>query len=96
MGYPENIPDEFNIKKHGKFTANFVKVAPPIEPQFWIPIYGVIIGSIFGWSIPKMSEWIKGSKQRKEFIKYQKEIDFSYSDKLEMHDLKKLDGIMIK
>jgi hypothetical protein len=40
-------------------------VPPPIPPEYWIPLYGVIISSIVGWSIPNIIGWINTKKQRK-------------------------------
>ena len=41
----------------GNFTANFKEVPPPIPPEYWIPLYGVIISTVIGWSIPSIIGW---------------------------------------
>jgi hypothetical protein len=63
------------VTKSGTFTANFKALLPPIPAAYWIPLYGVIISSIVGWSIPTIIGAIKSKKQGRSLGRYQKEID---------------------
>ncbi|HYV52443.1 MAG TPA: YncE family protein, partial [Candidatus Eisenbacteria bacterium] len=73
------------VTKSGTFTANFKALLPPIPAAYWIPLYGVIISSIVGWSIPTIIGAIKSKKQGQSLGRYQNEIeslfDASKSDK---------------
>ena len=40
-------------------SANFKEVPPPIPPEYWIPLYGVIVSIVVGWSIPSIIGWTK-------------------------------------
>jgi len=63
------------VTKSGTFTANFKALLPPIPAAYWIPLYGVIISSIVGWSIPTIIGAIKSKKQGRSLGRYQKEVD---------------------
>jgi YVTN family beta-propeller protein len=73
------------VTKTGTFTANFKALLPPIPAAYWIPLYGVIVSSIVGWSIPTIIGAIKSKKQGQSLGRYQNEIeslfDASKSDK---------------
>ena len=66
------------VTKSGTFTANFKAVLPPIPAAYWIPLYGVIVSSIVGWSIPTIIGAIKSKKQGRSLGRYQNEIDSLY------------------
>ena len=55
----------FNITKYGTFTANFNVLPPPIPPQYWIPLYGIVFSTVVAWSIPSIFGWFKARTQRK-------------------------------
>ena len=55
----------FKVDQFGNFTAQFEKLDPPIPPEFWIPLYGIIVSSIVGWSIPSIVAWINLKRQLK-------------------------------
>ncbi len=55
-----------NITQFGSFSAIFRAVPPPIPSEYWIPIYGVIISTLIGWSIPNIIGWLKSRKQSEE------------------------------
>lgn len=60
MGYPtEDIASKLDVTEFGNFTANFKEVPPPILAEYWIPLYGVIISTVVGWSIPSIIGWTK-------------------------------------
>jgi YVTN family beta-propeller protein len=71
LTYPRIAVDNassLNMTRHGNFSANFERVPPPIPPEYWIPLYGIIVSSIVGWSIPSIIGWIKARKNRKESL----------------------------
>ena len=92
-----NLSDEsaiFNVTHNGNFTANFEKVPPPIPPEYWIPLYGVIVSSIVGWSIPSIIGWIKAKRQRARLGRYKRRIDSLYNDgKSNQSDVEDLDNL---
>ncbi|MGC1928568.1 MAG: beta-propeller fold lactonase family protein, partial [Candidatus Nitrosopolaris sp.] len=85
------------VTQFGIFTANFKALSPPIPPAYWIPLYGVIVSSIVGWSIPGIIGAIKSKKQGRSLGRYQNEIDSLYDDgKLDKNDIKKLEDLSAK
>jgi hypothetical protein len=70
------------------FTANFERVPLPI------PLYGVIVSSIVGWSIPSIIGWIKAKRQGARVDHYYKRISCLYNDgKLDENDIEPLDRL---
>ena len=84
-----------SITQFGNFTANFEKVPPPIPLEYWIPLYGVIVSSIVGWSIPSILGWVKTKRQIRIVNQYHRKINSLYADdnKLDENDIKKLDAL---
>ena len=94
---PKDNAAIFTIKHHGKFTANFIKGTPLIPTEYIIPLYGVIVSSIVGWSIPSIIGSIRAFNQRRRLRQYQKEMDSLYLDnRLDEEDISKLDRIIGK
>ena len=56
---PNDTAAVLNTSEFGNFTANFKEVSPPIPAEYWIPLYGVIVSTIVGWSIPNIIGWTK-------------------------------------
>jgi hypothetical protein len=78
-----------NDDRYGSFTANFKALPPPIPPEYWITLYGVIVSSIVGWSIPGIIGWIKSKTQIRRANQYHKRIHFLHyvdDDKLYQND----------
>jgi YVTN family beta-propeller protein len=76
LGLKPNDPSAtLYVTKSGTFTANFKALLPPIPAAYWIPLYGVIVSSIVGWSIPTIIGAIKSKKQGRSLGRYQNEID---------------------
>jgi YVTN family beta-propeller protein len=91
---PKDNAAIFNVTQFGNFTANFQTVPPPIPPEYWIPLYGVVISSIVGWSIPSIIGWIKSKKQRKTVNQYLKRTNSLYNDgKVDENDIESLDRL---
>lgn len=51
------------VNRYGTFTANFKPLQQPIPPEFWFLLVGIILSSLFGWSIPSIAGWYKARKQ---------------------------------
>jgi hypothetical protein len=83
-----------DVTHNGNFSANFEKVAPPLPPEYWTPLYGVIVTTIVGWSIPSIIGWIKTKKQGRILRKYHKIIDsLHHDDKSGQNDTSSLDKL---
>ena len=85
------------VTQFGIFTAHFKALPTPIPPAYWIPLYGVIVSSVVGWSIPSIIGAIRSKRQGRSLGRYQNEIDSLYDDgKLGKDDIKKLDDLSAK
>jgi len=87
FGFGGNYESSLNATQYGNFTANFEKVPPPIPSEYWIPLYGIIVSSIVGWSIPSIIGWIKAKRQIARLNNYHNEIISTHTDKLETIDI---------
>jgi len=69
LGNNSTIPmggaSTLTVNRYGTFTANFKPAPPPIPTQYLAPLYGIIITSIIGWSIPNVIGWARARTQRK-------------------------------
>jgi uncharacterized membrane protein len=84
----------FHVSQFGNFTANFKEVPPPIPPEYWIPLYGIVVSSIVGWSIPSIIGWIKVKRQGRRINQYHKRIKCLRDDgKLDDNDIKDLNKL---
>jgi uncharacterized membrane protein len=94
---PNDTSATFDITRYGTFTANFKAIPPPIPPEYWIPLYGIIVSSIVGWSIPSIIGWIKSKRQVRRVNQYHKKIYLLYVDdnKLDENDIKTLNTLKI-
>jgi YVTN family beta-propeller protein len=91
---PNDTSAAFVIDRYGSFTANFKHSPPAIPTEYWIPLYGVIVSSIVGWSIPSIIGWIKGRRQRRSANRYYQKINCLYDDgKLDENGIKSLDRL---
>ena len=60
LGIKPNDPfATFNVNRYGTFTANFKPTPPPIPPEFLYLLLGIILSSLFGWSIPSIMGRVK-------------------------------------
>ena len=57
---------KLKITKFGSFTANFKELPPPLPSEYWIPLYGLIIG----FFIPSIIKWLNGWGQRRNLTEY--------------------------
>jgi YVTN family beta-propeller protein len=80
--------------KFGKFVARFEEVPPPFPSEYLIPLYGIIVSSIVGWSIPSIISWIRVRREGRASDEYHKRIQSLYNDgKLDHADIKPLNKI---
>lgn len=84
-----------NITRFGNFTANFEKLPPPLPDEYLIPLYGIIVSSIVGWSIPSIIGGIKTKRQERKLFSIHKKINHVWDDKiLDLNDVNKLDSLV--
>jgi YVTN family beta-propeller protein len=94
MGFKSNDNSTLEVLKYGNYTANFKAIPPPIPPEYWIPLYGVIVSSIVGWSIPSIVGWIKAKKQQRRVKSRHLCIKSLYDDnRLDEKDIADLNGL---
>ncbi|HEX5978529.1 MAG TPA: YncE family protein, partial [Nitrososphaeraceae archaeon] len=83
-----------NMSKFGNFTANFKEIPPPVSSEYLIPLYGIIITTIVGWSIPSIIGWTKSKRDVGKLNYYHKQITSLYGDgKLDENDIGALDRL---
>jgi uncharacterized membrane protein len=83
---PNDTSATFDINRFGTFTANFKAVPPPVPPEYWIPLYGIIVSTIVGWSIPTIIGWIKSKTQTRRANQYHKRFHSLYSDNNKLYE----------
>ena len=93
FGYKPDDPAA-SLFQFGDYTANFKALPPPIPSEYLIPLYGIIITTIVGWSIPSIINWIRTKSNIKTLSYYHKEIISIYNDgKLDEKDFEHLNVI---
>jgi YVTN family beta-propeller protein len=91
---PNDPSTTFDVNGYGTFTANFKPLPPALPAEYWIPLYGIIVSSIVGWSIPSIIGAVKTKRQDGKSNQYYKRINDLYSDgKLDEKDIADLDGL---
>lgn len=84
-----NTSSAFNVIQYGSFTANFDKRPPPLPPEYWGILFGVIVTYLVGtWFIPTIIGWFKAKRQHRSLRKYRKRIDSLNDGKLDSNDIK--------
>ena len=76
----------FDVNRFGTFTANFKAVPPPVPPEYWVPLYGIIVSTIVGWSIPSIIGWMKSKTQIRRANQYHKRIHSLYTDNNQLYE----------
>ena len=69
--------DTLTPTKFGKFVARFEEVPPPFPSEYLIPLYGIIVSSIVGWSIPSIVSWVRAKREGRMSDEYHKRIQSS-------------------
>jgi YVTN family beta-propeller protein len=96
LGMKPNDPSAtFDVNKFGTFTANFKAVPPPVPPQYWIPLYGIIVSTIVGWSIPSIIGWTRARTKRKKTVKEYADIINSLSSASDRNSLDRIKNQVI-
>lgn len=86
----------FTVNDYGNFTANFIEVTPPIPNEYLFPLYGIIVSTIIGWSIPSIIGWIKTRTDVRKLNYFHKKIFNLYGDgKLDDDDIDPLNKLKI-
>jgi YVTN family beta-propeller protein len=93
---PKDTSATFNIDRFGTFTANFKAVPPSVPPEYWIPLYGIIVSTIVGWSIPSIIGWIRARIKRKESVKEYDDIINSLSNAIDRKSLDRINNQVIR
>ena len=92
--YNDTAETSFCINQYGTFTANFRELPAPLPIEYWIPIYGLIISTIIGASIPSIILWARTKRDIKKSIIHLKKIKAIYEegrhDKVDLESLNKL------
>jgi hypothetical protein len=92
---PNDLSATFDVNKFGTFTANFKAVPPPVPPQYWIPLYGIIVSTIVGWSIPSIIGWTRARTKRKKTVKEYADIINSLSSASDRNSLDRIKNQVI-
>jgi len=63
----------FCLTQYSTFTATFKELPDPIPAQYWIPLYGILVSTVIGWSIPNIIGWVKSKSDiRKSSLHHNK------------------------
>jgi hypothetical protein len=80
-------------KEYVPIEAAFKK-KPAIPSEYWIPLYGIIVSTVVGWSIPSIITWRKSKKQITRLNSYHQELTSLYDDgKLDERDIIRLNTL---
>jgi len=91
---PNDASATFDVNRFGTFTANFKPVPPSIPPEYWIPLYGIIVSTVVGWSIPSIIGSVKAKRQGKRANQYYERINRLYDDgKLDENNIPDVDKL---
>ncbi len=92
---PNDPSVTFDVNAYGSYTAHFKPLPPAVPAEYWIPLYGVIVSSIVGWSIPSIVGWVRAKRQGGKAYHYYKRINYLNSnsrlEENEITDLYKLE-----
>lgn len=95
--YNDTAKTSFCITQYGTFTASFKALPPAIPSEYLFPLYGIIVSTVIGFSIPSIINWINSKKQISRLNSYNnsfQEITSVYGDgKLDEKDIKQLDTL---
>jgi hypothetical protein len=82
------------VNDFGTFTAYFRALPPAIPSEYWIPLYGIIVDTVVGWSIPSIISWRKSKNQTDRLNSYHQDITSLYDDgKLDEKDIEPLNTL---
>ena len=91
---PKDPPATLTINRFGNFTAYFRALPPAIPSEYLIPLYGIVVSTVVGFSIPSIINWRKSKKQTSRLNSYHREMTSLYDDgKLDESDTEHLNLI---
>ena len=92
---PKDSSADFTVTQFGTFTANFEKLPPPIPEEYLIPLYGIIVSTVVGWSIPSIIGGIRTKRQEKRLYSIHMKINLLWDDgRLDLDDIEPLEKII--
>ena len=77
---PDKPEAKLPITKFGTFTANFKELPPAVPSEYWIPLYGIIVSTIVGWSIPSIIGRARSRRDVGKLEYYHNQITSLYRD----------------
>ena len=85
------------VNRFGNFTSHFRALPPAIPSEYLIPVYGIIISTVVGFSIPSIITWRISKKQTARLNLYHQEMtdlaSLYHDGKLDENDIDQLDRI---
>ena len=99
FGIKSEAPEaKLKMTKFGSFTANFKELSPPLLPEYWATLFGVVVTAfISSWLTPTIIGWRKTKKHVDTLNKLQKDIRKSYHNyKIDKNDISNLNTLREK
>ena len=91
---PDDPASTLTVNRFGNFTAYFRALPPAIPSEYLVPLYGIVISTVVGLSIPSIITWRKSKKQTSRLNSYHQEMTSLYDDgKLDESDTEHLNLI---
>lgn len=92
--YNDTAETSFCINQYGTYTASFKALPAPLPTEYWIPLYGLIVSTIIGASIPSIIGWAKTKGDVKKSNLHYHQIRSIYDEgKRDEHDIESLDKL---
>ena len=92
--YNDTATTSFCITQYGTFTASFKALPAPLPTEYWIPLYGLVVSTVIGASIPSIILWAKTKGEVKKSNLHHNRIKSIYDEgKRDEHDLESLDKL---
>ncbi len=92
--YNDTAETSFCLTQYGTFTASFRELPAPLPTSYWIPLYGLIISTIIGASIPSIIGWTKTRGDIKKLDLHHKKLKTLYEEgSRDDHDFESLNKL---
>ena len=92
--YNDTADTSFCLTQYGTFTANFRELPAPLPTEYWIPLYGLIVSTIIGASIPSIIGWTKTRGDIKKLNLHHEKIKSLYEEgSRDDHDFESLNKL---
>ncbi|MGH9980567.1 MAG: hypothetical protein ACRD6U_03315, partial [Nitrososphaeraceae archaeon] len=91
----EDPEAKLKITKFGTFTANFKELPPPLPPEYWGTLFGVLVSSVIGgWLIPNAINFFSRKKQINKLDYFHTRIGSLFEDKrIDESDIQELNDL---